>query len=447
MPSFGESLRKALKRIAEKVGFTDKELEEVIRELQRELIKADVGVKDVLELTKNIKERARKEEPAAGLTKKEHIINILYEELTRFLGEESREIVISKKPYKIMLVGLFGSGKTTTAAKLAAYYQKRGYSVVLVQTDTYRPAALEQLKQLGKKINIEVIGIEDTSNRNPRYVADWYKSIEPRINKYDIVIIDTAGRDSLSQELIEEIKHLKRAVNPDEVFLVLSADIGQAAGSQAKAFREATGITGIIVTKMDGTARAGGALVAATHTNSNVLFLGVGEGIDDIERYEPKRFVSRLLGMGDLESLLEKAREAITEDKAEELGKRFLKGEFTLIDMYEQMEAMSKMGPLKKVLSMIPGLSLAVPDELVENQQERLEKWKHIMQSMTKQELESPEIIDYSRIKRIASGSGTSEQEVRQLISQYKKMKKFMKNIKNEKDLKKLMKRFNIGLG
>ncbi|MCD6589584.1 signal recognition particle protein [Candidatus Woesearchaeota archaeon] len=447
MPSFGESLRKALKRIAETVGFTDKELEEVIRELQRELIKADVGVKDVLELTRTIKERARKEEPAAGLTKKEHIINILYEELTRFLGEESREIVISKKPYKIMLVGLFGSGKTTTAAKLAAYYQKRGYSVVLVQTDTYRPAALEQLKQLGKKINVEVIGIEDTSNRNPRYVADWYKSIEPKIKKHDIIIIDTAGRDSLSQELIEEIKHLKRAVNPDEVFLVLSADIGQAAGSQAKAFREATGITGIIVTKMDGTARAGGALVAATHTNAKVLFLGVGEGIDDIERYEPKRFVSRLLGMGDLESLLEKAREAISEDKAEELGKRFLKGEFTLIDMYEQMEAMSKMGPLKKVLSMIPGLSLAVPDELVENQQERLEKLKHIMQSMTKQELESPEIIDYSRIKRIASGSGTSEQEVRQLISQYKKMKKFMKNIKNEKDLKKLMKRFNIGLG
>ncbi len=443
---FGESIKKSLKKIAQSIGITDREIDELIRELQRELIRADVGVKEVLEITKTIKERIKKED-RKGLTKKEFIIHILYDELTKLLGKESREIVIDKKPFKIMLLGLFGSGKTTTAAKLAKYYQKRGYSVLLIQTDTYRPAAGEQLTQLGKKIGVKTLVIPREGNyKDPMYVANWYKSIEKEIEKKDIVIIDTAGRDSLSEELIEEIKNLKDVVQPNEAFLVISADIGKTAKQQAIAFNEAVGITGIIVTKMDGTARAGGALVAAVHTNAKVVFIGTGESIDDLEKYDPKRFASRLLGMGDLESLLEKAQEVIDKEKAEKIGQRFLKGEFTLIDMYEQLESMQKMGPLKKVLSMIPGISLSIPDELVENQEEKMKKWRYIMQSMTKQELEDPTIIDYSRIKRISMGSGVDEKEITQLISQYKKMKKLMKNIKSEKDIQKMMKKMGLRL-
>ncbi len=445
---FGESLKNTLKKIASAISFTDKEFNEILKELQRELIKADVSVQQVLEITNKIKDRVKKEKLPTGLTKKEHVINILYDELTNLLGKASREVIIVKKPFKIMLVGLFGSGKTTTAGKLANYYVKRGYSTLLVQTDTYRPAALEQLTQLGKKINVHVIGPKANAPLSKEELVKWLKEVEHTFTNYDIVIIDTAGRDSLSKELIEELSLLKKELNPDEVFLVIGADIGQTAGKQARAFNEAVNISGIIVTRMDGTARAGGALVAASQTEAPVIFIGVGEDIKDLEKYDPKRFVSRLLGMGDLETLLEKAKEAIDEKEAKKLGEKFLKGDFTLLDMYEQLEAMHKMGPLKKIVSLIPGISLSLPQNVLEVQEEKMKKWKYIMQSMTKEELEQPEIINYSRVRRISRGSGTKEEEVRSLISQYKKMKKIvkgMKGIKSEKDLQKLMRKFKIG--
>ena len=434
--AFGDTIKKAIKRIAEAVGITDSLVEELMRDLQRELIKSDVPIKIVKEISDKIKRRIKEEKPK-GETKKEQIIHIVYDELVNILGEGVEDEIIKKKKYVIMLIGLFGTGKTTTAAKLAKYYQKRGHSVILIGTDNYRPAAGEQLKQLSSKINIPVKVIKKGEN-----IIKWYKNIENELKNYDIVIIDTAGRDSLSKELIEEIKLLKMNANPDKVLLVINADIGRTAEQQVNSFNEATGIDGIIVTKMDGTARGGGALVAAKISNAKIWFIGTGEGIDDIEKYNPKKFVGRMIGLGDIEALLEKAREAIDEKKAKNIAQRFMEGKFTLEDMYEQLEAMNKMGPLTKIISMIPGMSLKVPNQMIERQQEKIKKWKYIMQSMTKEEKNDPSIITNSRIKRIALGSGTNETEVRGLLAQYKKMKRLLKGVKNEKDLQKMMAKF-----
>ena len=357
----------------------------------------------------------------------------------RFGGLEEKKIETSKKPTKILLVGLFGSGKTTTAGKLAKHFQKRGLNVALLQTDTWRPAAYEQLKQLSEKIKARFFGEEKGKD-----AVKIYRKFENELKKFDVVIIDTAGRDALSGELIKELDHLNKAVNAEEKLLVISADMGQAAEKQAKAFHESCGITGVIITKLEGTAKGGGALVACSVTGSPVKFVGTGEKVDDFEHFNPKGFVGRLLGMGDLEALLEKAKEAIKEEDAEDLGKRFLKGEFNLIDLYEQMSAMKKMGSLKKLVEMIPGFSsLQLPKEMLDVQEEKLEKWKIAMQSMSKGELEDPEIITAERIDRISKGSGISTNTIRELIKQYRQSKKLVKMFKGSKgDMSKMMKKF-----
>ncbi|HLD05071.1 MAG TPA: LAGLIDADG family homing endonuclease [Candidatus Nanoarchaeia archaeon] len=329
---------------------------------------------------------------------------------------------------------------TTTAGKLAHYYKKRGLKVAVMTTDTWRPAAFDQLEQLAKKVGVDFMG--DKKSKDP---AKIFKKFEPELSKYDLVIVDTAGRDALSEELITELNSIHKAVKADETLLVMGADLGQAAEKQAKTFHETCGVTGILITKLDGTAKGGGALAAAAITGAPVKFIGIGEKVDDLEEFRPEGFVGRLLGMGDLEALLEKAKGAISEEEAQDLGKKFLKGDFSLLDLYEQMQAVRKMGPLTKIMEMIPGMSqVHLPKEMLEVQEGKLIKWKFIMDSCTKEELENPEEMDGSRVDRIAKGSGCSSSEIRSLLKQYKQSKKMVKMFKggSEKDMQKMMKQF-----
>ncbi len=438
MEKLGESLKGTLSKIAGALFVDEKLINELVKDIQRALLQADVNVKLVFELTNKIKERIKSEETPGGLTKKEHLVNIVYEELTHFLGGDKAELKLTdKKPNKIMLVGLFGSGKTTTAGKLARYFTKRGKAVALVGMDVYRPAAMEQLEQVGKQAKVPVFLIK--GEKDPVKI---YEKFEAEYPKYDVLILDTAGRDALSTDLIEELKNVHEKVQADENLLVLSADIGQAAQKQAEAFHESTHITGVIVTKMDGTAKGGGALSACSVTEAPIKFIGVGEKQDDLEQFNPKGFVGRLLGMGDIEALLEKAREAISEDDAKDMQAKFLKGEFTLVDLYQQMEAMKKMGPLTKVMEMIPGMGqLKLPKEALQVQETKLKTWKHAMNSMTKHELEHPDDISAERMDRIAKGSGLDVADIRDLLKQYKQSKKMVKVLKGgspDKLMKKL---------
>ncbi len=421
-----EKLREALSKFA-RLGVADKgAVDGLVRDLQRTLIQADVDVKLVFELTKRIKEEALDEKIPKGLTCREHVINIVHQELTRFLGEKAPEIGLRKQ--RILLIGLFGSGKTTTAAKLAKFYLKKGLSVGLISCDTWRPAAYEQLKQLGDKIGIEVYG--DVKEKSASKIIK--KGIAHFADK-KVIIIDSAGRSALDEELRKELEEVDKAAGADEKFLVLSGDIGQAAKKQAEEFNRIVGLTGVILTKMDSSAKGGGALSACFASGINVKFIGTGEKVDDLEVYDPVRFVARLLGMGDLQALLEKAKEAIEPEKAMDL----LKGEFSLQDFYSQLESVSKMGPLSKILEMIPGMgALKLPKEMVDVQEGKMKKWKYMMQSMTKEEKLNPDIIDSPRIQRIAKGSGTKPEEVKELLRNYSQTKKLMKRMQGGKAFK-----------
>ncbi len=439
LEKLGDSLKNTLQKIAKSIFVDDKLINELVKDIQRALLQADVNVQLVFDLTSKIKDRVKNEQTPSGLTKKEHLINIVYGELVNFLGKEQYKIEIVEKPFKIMLVGLFGSGKTTTAGKLAKYFAKRGYKIALVGLDTHRPAAMDQLEQVAKQANVPCF-----INKNEKNPLKAYNENIKEYGKYDILILDTSGRDALSKDLIEEIESLNNEIKPNENLLVISADIGQAAQKQAEQFHKSCGINGVIISKMDGTAKGGGALTACAVANAPIVFIGVGEKIDDLEHFNPKGFVGRLLGMGDLEALLEKAREAIKEEDAEDLGKKFLKGEFNLIDLYEQMSAMKKMGSLKKIVEMIPGFSsLQLPKEMLDVQEGKLDKWKIAMMSMTKKELEDPETITAERIDRISKGSGIPTSIVRELLKQYRQSKKIVKMFKgNSGDISKMMKKF-----
>lgn len=438
MEKLGSSLKETLQKIARSLFVDEKLINELVKDIQRALLQADVNVQLVFDLTKKIRERALTEKEPGALTKKEHLINIVYEELVRFLGNEKAGFDISKKPFRIMLVGLFGSGKTTTSGKLAKYFTKRGYSVALAGLDVHRPAAMDQLEQVA--MQVKVPAFIDKKEKDP--VKVWEKHKQD-LASFDIVIIDTSGRDALSKDLIDEIEKINSSVNADENILVISADIGQAAQKQAEQFHKSCGITGVIATKMDGTAKAGGALSACAATKAPIKFIGTGEHADDLEQFNPQGFVGRLLGMGDLEALLEKAKEAIKVEDAEDLGKKFLKGEFNLIDLYEQMAAMKKMGPLSKIMEMVPGFSqFKLPKEMIDIQEQKLEKWKIAMSSFTREELEEPDMVDKDRIDRISLGSGVSVKEIRELLKQHKQSKKMIKMFKGKGDMNKLMKQF-----
>jgi signal recognition particle subunit SRP54 len=436
LEKLGDSLKNTLSKITKSIFVDEKLINELVKDIQRALLQSDTNVRLVFDLSKKIKDRAKEKAPP-GITKKEQLVKIVYEELTHFVGGETHEIQITKKPTQIMLVGLFGSGKTTTSIKLAKYYKKRGLKVVVIQTDTWRPAAYEQLEQLANDVGVDFFGI-----KNEKDPVNIYLAFESKLKNYDVVIIDTAGRDALSDELIKELNKLHTTIQADEKLLVISADIGQAAQRQAQAFHDTCGVTGVIVTKLEGTAKGGGALSACSVTNAPIKFVGVGEKIDDLELFHPQRFVGKLIGMGDLETLLEKTKEVISEEDVKDLQTKFMKGEFNLVDLYNQMKSLKKMGSFGKIMEMIPGMGqLKLPKEMLEVQEGKLEKWRYALDSCTKEELEDPDIINSERVDRIAAGSGLSIGEVRELLKQHRQSKKMMKMFKGEGDMNKIMKK------
>ena len=424
----GSSLYDAIKKIFRASVVDEAAVKELVRDIQRALLQADVNVKLVLDISKNIEDRSLKEKVPPGISRREHVIKVVYEELTRFLGEKPVPLKVEPGKRKIvMLVGIQGSGKTTVAAKLSRYFQKRGLKPALVCADTFRPGAYAQLQQLAARVNVPLYG--DPKAKDPvKVVNEGLKQFQDK----EIVIVDTSGRHKEEHELIKEMKALEKNIKPDEVMLVIDGTIGQQALVQAKAFNEATPIGSILVTKLDGSARGGGALSAVAATGAPIKFIGTGEKVEDIEAFVPSRFVGRLLGMGDLETLLEKVREAevtVPEKKA----KAILSGKFTLTDMYEQFEAMKGMGTLKKLMGMIPGMGYKIPDEMLNTAEGRLEKWRVMIQSMTLEEKENPKIFNASRMKRVARGSGTNEKEVKELLKQYVMMRKMLKTMRRRK--------------
>ena len=429
-----EKLRAGINKLLNSTG--NEKVEEVLSDIQKALIEGDVDKGTVTSLIEKIKKDI-KERKGSGFLSKERVLDIIYNDIVEIIGTAGNKIQIDSVPYKILLAGLFGSGKTTTAAKLANYYKKRGYRVLLLGLDTFRPAAYEQLVQLSKQINVKVAG----SGKDPQQAI---KEASKSFKDFDIIIADSAGRDALDKELVDEIKGIKKTFDPDHVCLVIPADLGQNAKIQVKSFHDLLGIDSIVITKTDGTANGGGALTAAYISGAKVAFIGTGEKIQDIEEFDPREFVSRLLGLEGLESILKKAEEENIKIN-EESVKNVMKGEFSLMDMYEQYSSTKKLGAIDKITSMIPGLSSSKNRQLVEKQGQNLGRFTTIMDSMTKLELEDPKIINAERIKRIAKGSGQSEELVRVLLDQYRKMKTVMKMSKN-RQVSNLMKKFGINL-
>ena len=430
LDKLGSSLTSAIKKLFRAGVVDEAAVKELVRDIQRALLQADVNVQLVLEISKRIEERALNEKVPPGISRREHVIKVVYEELTRFVGDKPVPLKVEPGKKKIlMLVGIQGSGKTTHAAKLSRYFQKRGIKVGLICADTYRPGAFAQLQQLATRINIPLYG--EAKTKDPvKVVKEGLKQFTDK----DLIIVDTAGRHKEEKDLIKEMKDLEKHIKPDEVIMVIDGTIGQQALAQAKTFHEATPIGAIIVTKLDGSSRGGGALSAVAATRAPIKFIGTGEKIEDLEAFIPSRFVGRLLGMGDLETLLEKVHDAeikVPQKKAKDI----LSGNFTLTDMYEQFQAVKKMGPFGKVLKMIPGMSADVPEEMLNTAEGRLEKWGIIIQSMTLSEKENPKLLNSSRARRIAHGSGTTEKEVKELLKQYIMMRKMLKMFKRKKKL------------
>lgn len=435
LDNLSNSLRKTLKKIANSPNIDREVISEVTRDIQRALVMADVNVRMVRDLTTRIQERALEEKPKAGMSSREHVIRIVSDELVNILGG-ARDI--SLKRMRIMMVGLYGQGKTTTAGKLARYYQRKGMRVALIAGDVHRPAAIDQLRQLGDKVNTPVYYDYDEKDAVKVVMAglEHFKTEE-------IIIIDTAGRHALEDDLIQEIERIHKAADPEEKFLVLDAAVGQQAGPQAQAFHDAVHVTGVILTKLDGTAKGGGALSAVQATQAPIVFIGTGEHIEDLEHFDPPRFISRILGGGDIRALLEKATEALDEGDAEELARNIMGGRFTLKDMYRQMEMIGKMGKWDKLMELLPfGGSIRNSPEF-EAQQEKLFQFRVIMDSMTDEEQENPRIIKAHRIHRIARGAGVRTSDVKMLLRQYETSMKTVKGIvKNRKARKQLMRQF-----
>jgi signal recognition particle subunit SRP54 len=434
--SLGKNLSNIIKRLVTGTTINKKAVEEILEELKRTLLQSDVDIKLVNELIEKINKKCLKEKIPAGITLREHVLKVIYRELVKLLGEKPVSLIGKKR---IMFVGLFGTAKTTTCAKLAKYFQKQGFKSALVGCDFHRPAANEQLSELAKQIGVPVY-----------FEKDPYTSAKKGLEKfknYDVIIFDTAGRSALDKELASELKKLGEIIKPDEILLTVPADIGKIAGVQSDEFNKLVGITGVIVTRMDGTAKGGGALTSCSVTGAKVKFIGTGEKLEDFEVYNPERFVSRLLGLGDLQTLLEKAKEV--EIKKESVEK-IVEGRFSLQDFYEQIEAIGKMGSLSKIARMLPGFGMMkMPEGLMEMQEEKLKKYKVIIQSMTPKERENPNLMNASRISRVAKGAGVKESEVRELLNQYNQMKKLMKMLGGKAGLKrgalaKLAKQFGL---
>ncbi len=438
LDDLGSSLRSTLDGLRGKSRISEEDVDEVVKEIQRSLLQADVDTALVMDLSDSIRERALTEEPPGGTTARDHVLRIVYEELVDLVGE-STELPLEQQT--ILLAGLQGSGKTTTAAKIAWWFSKKGL----------RPAAYDQAEQMAERAEVEFYG--DPDEDDPVTIArDGLEATE----EAEVRIVDTAGRHALEEDLIEEIQEIERALDPDHNLLVLDAAIGQGAKDQARRFDDAIGIDGVAIAKLDGTAKGGGALTAVNETGSTIAFLGTGETVQDIERFEPSGFISRLLGMGDLKQLTERVERAMQEADEEETDwdpEDMLKGEFTLTDMRQQMKALDRMGPLSQVMDMIPGMGGSVmdqlPDDAMDMTQDRMRTFDVIMDSMTEEELENPRSIGQSRMERIAMGSGTAIDDIRELLEQYRMMSQALKQFQGmgDSDMQRMMKQMQQGGG
>lgn len=438
----GEKLRDALEKLRNSSVIDQQTVKEAVKELQRALISADVEIETVLQLSKKIEAEAFKDLPK-GITRREHIIKTTYDLLVELLGG-GREV--PQTPKKILMVGLYGAGKTTTIGKLGKYFSKRGLSVGTICADSFRAAAYEQLKQVCERADIEFFGNQKEKNA-AKIVAEGLKKFAGK----NLVIVDSAGRSALDDELVKEIKEVAKVFQPDQTWLVMPADIGQIAKKQAKAFHEAVGVNGVILTRLDGSAKGGGALAACSVTKAPVYFIGVGEKVLDLEEFDAQRYLSRIMGYGDLQALLEKVKEAsVTEETMEEL----MKGDFNLRVFYEQLKAARQMGPLDKVMDMM-GMKMQIPKDQLEIGEKKLGSFKFVIDSMTEAERRNPDLINKSRVDRIAKGSGRKAEEVRELLSHFKKMRKVWRQFHqmgkgaeqmDERGLKKIMQKFQ-GMG
>ncbi len=405
---------------------TPQDIDQVLREVRLALLEADVHYKVVRDFLNRVRERALGQEVLKALMPAEQVLTIVYEELVKTLGEPAPLSLKGPKPHVIMLVGLQGSGKTTTAAKLARRLRQEGHRVLLVAADPYRPAAVEQLQTLGRQLNLPVF--HEPQVPPPDMVAHAVE--QAKTGGYSTVIVDTAGRSQLDQAMMDEARAIAERVQPDEVLLVADAMMGQEAVSVAQGFKQAVPLTGLILTKMDGDARGGAAISMRAVTGVPIKFIGTGEKLDALEAFDPQRLASRILGMGDLQGLLEKAQAAIDEKEAEKQAQKLLSGEFTLEDFLVQLRQLRRLGPLTALLEMMPGEMGRVARQLDPQQVEKeLKKVEAIINSMTPEERRRPEIINASRKRRIARGSGTTVQDVNQLLRQYRQMKRMMKQL------------------
>ncbi len=448
LDDLGSSLRSTLDDLRGKSRISEDDVDDIVKEIQRSLIQADVDIELVRELSDSIKQRGLEEDPPSGTSPRDWVLRIVYEELVELLGE-STELPLQEQT--ILLAGLYGSGKTTTAGKIAWWFSKKGLRPAIIQTDTDRPGAYDQAKQLAEEAEVDYYGDPDADD--PERIAE--EGLLETADA-DVQIVDTAGRDALNQELIDQIERIEKTADPDRNLLVIDAAMGQSAKEQAQEFEETIGVDGVIVTKVDGTAKGGGALAAVNETDSTIAFLGTGETVKDIERFEASSFVSRLLGMGDLEQLTERVERAMEETQQEDEDwdpEDMLDGTFTLKDMRKQMEAMNRMGPLDQVMDMIPGMGGGMmdqlPDDAMDVTEERMRDFEVIMDSMTEGELENPRVVGASRTRRIARGSGKPEERIRELLEQHKMMERTLNQFQGmgDADMERMMKQMQQGGG
>ena len=419
----------------------EEELREMTRSLRRALQEADFNVRQTKELVEKLEARLREDETRPGITLQTHAMNILYTELVRMLGPAHQ---FQPHGATLLLVGLYGQGKTTTTAKLAEWYRrKHGLRVAVIEADVHRPGAYAQLTQLLEDSTVQVYGEPDTKDA-PTIVRNGLAACSAA----DLIIVDTAGRHQLDQELVDELEQISSITRASERWLVIDAQVGQAAGPVAASFHSLAGVTGIVITKLDGTARGGGALSAVAATGAPIVHIGTGENVSDLEKFESDRFISRLLGMGDIQGLIDLAPDDMDEEETMRLTQRLMSGRFTLNDMYKQMEMMSKVGTIDKLMSFLPGNMLGGMGAMSKSQkadmQGNLDRYRTIMDSMTAWEKNEPAKIKADRIRRVARGSGVREKDVRELIAQWNRSRKMMKgmggNRKLNKQMRKMMK-------
>lgn len=445
LDSLGSSLQEALGKLSNRGSLTEEEIQPIIKEIQRALLESDVEVNVVTEVSDNIKQRALDTEPPGGVTTKDHILKIVYEELTDIVGESTD---IPLEGQTVLLAGLQGAGKTTTSAKIGWWFEKKGLRSSIIQTDTQRPGAHKQSKQLAEDADL-ICSVDEEAEDAVERAQEGIKEVQ---EDTDVKIVDTAGRHASESDLINEIQSISDEINPDLNILVLDAGMGQSAEEQARKFNNAIGIDGVIITKMDGTAKGGGSLTAVKEADATIAFLGLGEGVKDIERFDPDGFVSRLLGMGDLKQLSERVERAMHEMEDDDWSPEdALEGDFTLYDMKKQMEAMDNMGRIQDVMKRMPGMGGGILDQLdddvLETQERMMQKYSVIMDSMTDAEMANPDIVGPSRMERIAYGSGAEVEEIEQMMNQYDQMKGMFGQIDGKGDIKQMAERFDMGGG